>query len=141
MKAIIPIFSLFIISCITTKVNYQDNFDDHSNLILELKENSLENFDSIFTIKNDTELGQTLGPINATRMPGVPIGDINFAKEYLLVSNMKTDINIIDIKNSTILYEKVYDNSIESTSNQENLIKFYKIPVSNSTYKFQEIKK
>lgn len=141
MKAIILIFSLFIISCTTTKVNYQDNFDDQSNLILELRENSLENFDSIFTIKNDTELGKTLGPINATRMPGVPIGDINFTKEYLLVSNMKTDINIIYIKNSTILYEKVYDNNVESTSNQENLIKFYKIPVSNSTYKFQEIKK
>ncbi|WP_291091741.1 hypothetical protein [Empedobacter sp. UBA7494] len=142
MKTIFLIIPLFILSCSTNKLTqHKDNFDDKSNLILELRENSLENFDSIFTIKNDTELGKTLGPINATRMPGVPIRNIDFTKEYLFVTNMKTDINIIDIKNSTILYEKIYDNNVESTFNQENLIKFYQIPFSNSPYKFQEIKK
>ncbi|HAR73305.1 MAG TPA: hypothetical protein DCR77_07855, partial [Flavobacteriaceae bacterium] len=136
---------LFVLSCSTNKSSKnQDNFDDRSNLILELNENSLENFDSVFTIKNDTELGQTLGPINATRMPGVPIGDINFNKVNLVVFNikpddLKNDINIIDIKNGVILYEKIKNKNSESTSKQENLIKFYKIPFSNSLYKFKEI--
>jgi len=145
MKTIFFLIPLFVLSCSTNKSSKnQDNFDDRSNLILELNENSLENFDSVFTIKNDTELGQTLGPINATRMPGVPIGDINFNKVNLVVFNikpddLKNDINIIDIKNGVILYEKIKNKNSESTSKQENLIKFYKIPFSNSLYKFKEI--
>lgn len=141
MKTIFLIIPLFILSCSANKLTqHQDNFDDKSNLILELRENSLENFDSIFTIKNDTEFGKTLGPINATRMPGVSIGIVNFDKNQLVVFNMKTDsINIIDIKNGVILYERIKNKNSESTSNQENLIKFYKIPFSNSLYKFQEI--
>ena len=147
MKTIFLTFSLFILSCTTNNIDkYQDNFDDQNYLILELKENSLENFDSVFTLKNDTELGQTLGPINATRMPGVPIGDIDFNKENLVVFNIKVndiknDINIIEIKNGVIVYEKIKNKNIESTSNQDNLIKFYKIPYLNSIYKFQEISK
>ena len=151
MKTIFLTFSLFILSCTTNNIDKrQDNFDDQNYLILELKENSLENFDSVFTLKNDTELGQTLGPINATRMPGVPIGDIDFNKENLVVFNIKVndikndiknDINIIEIKNGIIVYEKIKNKNIESTSNQDNLIKFYKIPYLNSIYKFQEISK
>ena len=147
MKTIFLTFPLFILSCTTNNIDkYQDNFDDQNYLILELKENSLENFDSVFTLKNDTELGQTLGPINATRMPGVPIGDIDFNKENLVVFNIKVndiknDINIIEIKNGVIVYEKIKNKNIESTSNQDNLIKFYKIPYLNSIYKFQEISK
>ena len=147
MKTIFLTFPLFILSCTTNNIDKrQDNFDDQNYLILELKENSLENFDSVFTLKNDTELGQTLGPINATRMPGVPIGDIDFNKENLVVFNIKVndiknDINIIEIKNGVIVYEKIKNKNIESTSNQDNLIKFYKIPYSNSIYKFQEISK
>ncbi len=147
MKTIFLTFSLFILSCTTNNIDKrQDNFDDQNYLILELKENSLENFDSVFTLKNDTELGQTLGPINATRMPGVPIGDIDFNKENLVVFNIKVndiknDINIIEIKNGVIVYEKIKNKNIESTSNQDNLIKFYKIPYLNSIYKFQEISK
>ena len=147
MKTIFLTFPLFILSCTTNNIDkYQDNFDDQNYLILELKENSLENFDSVFTLKNDTELGQTLGPINATRMPGVPIGDIDFNKENLVVFNIKVndiknDINIIEIKNGIILYEKIKNKNIESASNQDNLIKFYKIPYLNSIYKFQEISK
>ena len=73
-------------------------------------------------------------------MPGVSIGIVNFDKNNLVVFNMKTDsINIIDIKNGVILYERIKNKNSESTSNQENLIKFYKIPFSNSLYKFQEI--
>ena len=147
MKTIFLTFSLFILSCTTNNIDKrQDNFDDQNYLILELKENSLENFDSVFTLKNDTELGKTLGPINATRMPGVPIGDIDFNKENLVVFNIKVndiknDINIIEIKNGVIVYEKIKNKNIESTSNQDNLIKFYKIPYLNSIYKFQEISK
>lgn len=147
MKTIFLTFPLFILSCTTNNIDkYQDNFDDQNYLILELKENSLENFDSVFTLKNDTELGKTLGPINATRMPGVPIGDIDFNKENLVVFNIKVneiknDINIIEIKNGVIVYEKIKNKNIESTSNQDNLIKFYKIPYLNSIYKFQEISK
>lgn len=147
MKTIFLTFPLFILSCTTNNIDKrQDNFDDQNYLILELKENSLENFDSVFTLKNDTELGQTLGPINATRMPGVPIGDIDFNKENLVVFNIKVndiknDINIIEIKNGVIVYEKIKNKNIESTSNQDNLIKFYKIPYLNSIYKFQEISK
>ncbi|MEG0189553.1 MAG: hypothetical protein RR668_12905, partial [Algoriella sp.] len=132
MKTIFLTFSLFILSCTTNNIDKrQDNFDDQNYLILELKENSLENFDSVFTLKNDTELGKTLGPINATRMPGVPIGDIDFNKENLVVFNIKVneiknDINIIEIKNGIIVYEKIKNKNIESTSNQDNLIKFYK---------------
>ncbi|MEG0697503.1 MAG: hypothetical protein RR447_10230, partial [Algoriella sp.] len=130
MKTIFLTFSLFILSCTTNNIDKrQDNFDDQNYLILELKENSLENFDSVFTLKNDTELGKTLGPINATRMPGVPIGDIDFNKENLVVFNIKVneiknDINIIEIKNGIIVYEKIKNKNIESTSNQDNLIKF-----------------
>ena len=147
MKTIFLTFPLFILSCTTNNIDKrQDNFDDQNYLILELKENSLENFDSVFTLKNDTELGKTLGPINATRMPGVPIGDIDFNKENLVVFNIKVndiknDINIIEIKNGIILYEKIKNKNIESASNQDNLIKFYKIPYLNSIYKFQEISK
>lgn len=147
MKTIFLTLSLFFLSCTTNNTSQQqDNFDDQAYLILELRENSLENFDSIFTITNDTELGKTLGPINATRMPGVPIGDIDFNKEILVVFNVKVDgikndINVIKIDNEIIWYQKIKNEKSDQISNQKNLIKFYKIPYSNTPYKFQEIKK
>ncbi|MDM1073494.1 hypothetical protein HX001_13470 [Empedobacter brevis] len=145
MKTIFLIIPLLVISCSTNMSNLQqDSFNDENNLIIMLRENSLDNFDSIFTIKNDTELGKTLGPINATRIPGIPIENIDFKKEILIVFNLKVqgkknDINIVNIKNETILYEKVYTHKFDQIPDDYNLIKFYKIPYSASTFKFQEI--
>lgn len=138
--------TFLILSCASKlSEQKQDNFDDDNNLILILRENSLQKFDSIILVKNKAELGEVLIPINITRMPGIEIKNIDFNKENLLVFNLnikdlQNDINIINFQEGNIIYKKINNSKFYKIPYQYKLIKFYKIPKVNSKLNLQEIK-
>ena len=95
MKKLIQIHVLFIMffsifACHQQKISVNST-SDKPEVLLSLKENSLNEFDDYLIINSQKELENVFVKINITRMPGIPAPTIDFENKSVLLINKKLD--------------------------------------------------
>ncbi|MDM1552182.1 hypothetical protein [Empedobacter falsenii] len=141
MRKIFFLPILIVLNLLSCSVNTkQQNFQQKEiqyELILMLKENSVQTDQEIEIINNIQDFTKIYKQLNLTRFPGIPIPKIDFEENSILVINKKLseDIEFTDIALDKIIQNKKcikvstkLDNTTMNISNKNRVLKLYKIP-------------
>ncbi|MDM1547758.1 hypothetical protein HX096_07780 [Empedobacter falsenii] len=141
MRKIFFLPILIVLNLLSCSVNTkQQNFQQKEiqyELILMLKENSVQTDQEIEIITNIQDFTKIYKQLNLTRFPGIPIPKIDFEENSILVINKKLseDIEFTDIALDKIIQNKKcikvstkLDNTTMNISNKNRVLKLYKIP-------------
>lgn len=141
MRKIFFLPILIVLNLLSCSVNTkQQNFQQKEiqyELILMLKENSVQTDQEIEIINNIQDFTKIYKQLNLTRFPGIPIPKIDFEENSILVINKKLseDIEFTDIALDKIIQNKKcikvstkLDNTTMNISNKNRVLKIYKIP-------------
>ncbi|WP_291117971.1 hypothetical protein [Empedobacter sp. UBA7248] len=141
MRKIFFLPILIVLNLLSCSVNTkQQNFQQKEiqyELILMLKENSVQTDQEIEIINNIQNFTKIYKQLNLTRFPGIPIPKIDFEENSILVINKKLseDIEFTDIALDKIIQNKKcikvstkLDNTTMNISNKNRVLKLYKIP-------------
>ncbi len=140
MRKIFFLPILIVLNLLSCSVNTkQQNFQQKEiqyELILMLKENSVQTDQEIEIINNIQDFTKIYKQLNLTRFPGIPIPKIDFEENSILVINKKLseDIEFTDIALDKIIQNKEcikvstkLDNTTMNISNKNRVLKLYKI--------------
>ncbi|HCC93850.1 MAG TPA: hypothetical protein DEQ26_05905 [Flavobacteriaceae bacterium] len=141
MRKIFVLPILIVLNLLSCSVNTkQQNFQQKEiqyELILMLKENSVQTDQEIEIITDIQDFTKIYKQLNLTRFPGIPIPKIDFEENSILVINKKLseDIEFTDIALDKIIQNKEcikvstkLDNTTMNISNKNRVLKLYKIP-------------
>ncbi|WP_291093762.1 hypothetical protein [Empedobacter sp. UBA6745] len=141
MRKIFFLPILIVLNLLSCSVNTkQQNFQQKEiqyELILMLKENSLQTDQEIEIITDIQDFTKIYKQLNLTRFPGIPIPKIDFEENSILVINKKLseDIEFTDIALDKIIQNKEcikvstkLHNTTMNISNKNRVLKLYKIP-------------
>lgn len=141
MRKIFFLPILIVLNLLSCSVNTkQQNFQQKEiqyELILMLKENSVQTDQEIEIITSIQDFTKIYKQLNLTRFPGIPIPKIDFEENSILVINKKLseDIEFTDIALDKIIQNKKcikvstkLDNTTMNISNKNRVLKIYKIP-------------
>ncbi|MGV0920712.1 hypothetical protein ACTS94_10090 [Empedobacter falsenii] len=141
MRKIFFLPILIVLNLLSCSVNTkQQNFQQKEiqyELILMLKENSVQTDQEIEIINNIQDFTKIYKQLNLTRFPGIPIPKIDFEENSILVINKKLseDIEFTDIALDKIIQNKKcikvstkLHNTTMNISNKNRVLKIYKIP-------------
>ena len=140
MRKIFFLPILIVLNLLSCSVNTkQQNFQQKEiqyELILMLKENSVQTDQEIEIITNIQDFTKIYKQLNLTRFPGIPIPKIDFEENSILVINKKLseDLEFTDIAVDKIIQNKEcikvstkLDNTTMNISNINRVLKLYKI--------------
>lgn len=150
MKNILVILSLILLSVVTScsshklENNTQQKDNTENEVIITLRENTLEQFDSIQLINSAEKYYQITNTINSIRRPGIEFKEIDFKSNSVLLINMKTD-NYTDFtiysktnpENTTIYYSGIYYEKNTTPLKHIRLIKLIQLPKTQEIKAFQ----
>ncbi|MDM1063466.1 hypothetical protein HXZ62_12990 [Empedobacter falsenii] len=141
MRKIFFLPILIVLNLLSCSVNTkQQNFQQKEiqyELILMLKENSVQTDQEIEIITSIQDFTKIYKQLNLTRFPGIPIPKIDFEENSILVINKKLseDIEFTDIALDKIIQNKKcikvstkLHNTTMNISNKNGVLKIYKIP-------------
>lgn len=141
MRKIFFLPILIVLNLLSCSVNTKhQNFQQKEiqyELILMLKENSVQTDQEIEIITDIQDFTKIYKQLNLTRFPGIPIPKIDFEENSILVINKKLseDIEFTDIALDKIIQNKKcikvstkLDNTTMNISNKNRVLKLYKIP-------------
>lgn len=141
MRKIFFLPILIVLNLLSCSVNTkQQNFQQKEiqyELILMLKENSVQTDQEIEIITDIQDFTKIYKQLNLTRFPGIPIPKIDFEENSILVINKKLseDIEFTDIALDKIIQNKKcikvstkLHNTTMNISNKNRVLKLYKIP-------------
>ncbi|MGV0978640.1 hypothetical protein [Empedobacter falsenii] len=141
MRKIFFLPILIVLNLLSCSVNTkQQNFQQKEiqyELILMLKENSVQTDQEIEIITSIQDFTKIYKQLNLTRFPGIPIPKIDFEENSILVINKKLseDIEFTDIALDKIIQNKKcikvstkLHNTTMNISNKNRVLKIYKIP-------------
>lgn len=141
MRKIFFLPILIVLNLLSCSVNTKEqNFQQKEiqyELILMLKENSVQTDQEIEIITNIQDFTKIYKQLNLTRFPGIPIPKIDFEENSILVINKKLseDIEFTDIALDKIIQNKKcikvstkLHNTTMNISNKNRVLKLYKIP-------------
>jgi len=141
MKKLIQINVLFIVffsifACHQQKISVNST-SDKPEVLLSLKENSLNEFDDYLIINSQEELENVFVKINITRMPGIPAPTIDFENKSVLLINKKLDdkakgdliLDKISIKKKvlSVNFKETDETVFQKIPNANRVIKMYLI--------------
>lgn len=150
MKNIIIIFNLIFItilqSCNTNQANKetQSKIETQNEELVSLKENTLQEFDSIKLINNADEYYQITNTINSIRMPGIDFKEVDFSTNSVILINMIMD-NYYDIEiytktnpeTATIFYSGIHYKNNQNHLKKVRLVKLIEIPKTKKIESFR----
>ena len=150
MKNIIIIFNLIFItilqSCNTNQANKetQSKIETQNEELVSLKENTLQEFDSIKLINNADEYYQITNTINSIRMPGIDFKEVDFSTNSVILINMIMD-NYYDIEiysktnpeTTTIFYSGIHYKNNQNHLKKIRLVKLIEIPKTKKIESFR----
>lgn len=141
MRKIFFLSILIVLNLLSCSVNTKEqNFQQKEiqyELILMLKENSVQTDQEIEIITNIQDFTKIYKQLNLTRFPGIPIPKIDFEENSILVINKKLseDVEFTDIALDKIIQNKKcikvstkLHNTTMNISNKNRVLKIYKIP-------------
>ncbi|MDR6302086.1 hypothetical protein [Mesonia maritima] len=111
MKIYIVILSLIVLSgCRSSKSTNQDNKEVSYDMLLQANAHTLD-FPEITIINSKDELYKNYSELNKTQMPGLPVPEVDFSKETVIIFSY----HIENKKSNDLEIEKV------STTNNNTL--------------------
>ena len=120
------------------------NSENTAKMELILEENYSESDEEqLVVIKNQKGLEEFFGKVNRTRKPGIPIPQIDFGKDMLLVwcggekVSFPTELQFQDTPNGILVQRNIITKKVLEQNAIVNPFKIYKMPITSKSINFQ----
>lgn len=144
---IIPIIQVFFSnSCTTNNAEIKNQQKDitANEILITLRENTLEKYDSIQLINTAEEYYKITNIINSIRMPGIDFKEVDFRSNSVVLINMLTD-NYSDFEiypktkneTTTVFYSGIYYEENQMPFKNIRLVKLIEIPKTKKIESFR----
>lgn len=151
MKFFVAVITLLFISCngqkkAVTEDAKQSKLDDSLELILSDTQGGLDEAE-VLVIKDVKRLKSFYSKVNKTRKPGLPIPDIDFTKEMIVIQceGKKESSELLPLliaketDSEVVLGTKIPRKSnTKSSEMQSNRFSVYKMPLTQKEVRFEE---
>lgn len=145
-KLFVIILVFFSISCTTNNAEIKNQQKDitANEVLITLRENTLENYDSIQLINTAEEYYKITNIINSIRMPGIDFKEVDFRSNSVVLINMLTD-NYSDFEiypktkneTTTVFYSGIYYEENQMPFKNIRLVKLIEIPKTKKIESFR----